>query len=501
MTRRQNILFIMTDQHRIDHLGYDPRSVMATPHIDRIAGSAGFTECQSANPLCQPARAALLTGKYSHQVGMLTMSGDLSQQHRTYPQALQEAGYYTTVAGKLHLLQGWDWFGRIPGGHRLTDLRAQMQGYGFDEVWEASGKFLMRRDHCDYAQHLQDRGLLDGYWDHIQRCQGNTFSALDKFDQVQPWPFAEADYVDIATTTHAIEQIRQRPADKPFFTLCSLCGPHVPYDPPQRFLDAVPYREDDNFCLEGEDLSPEAKRSMWALRQAYQAMIACIDEQVGRLFDCLEDGGLLDDTVVVFTSDHGEMLGDHYRMQKGFPYWQSVGVPLAIRHPEHLGAIRSATPVEHVDITATILDVAGLDPQQVLSRYWPSYHDMVPGHSLLPILRGETDAVREWAFSECDMKWHDAPKGDTESHVPACWQALTTERFKYVRHVDTTKGPDDFARELLFDRAADPDEVVNLIDAPEHAAVVARCRQYREWVMATTLPGQTSWAPVANPLR
>ena len=112
---------------------------------------------------------------------------------------------------------------------------------------------------------------------------------------------------------------------------------------------------------------------------------------------------MLDDTLIVFTSDHGDMLGDHFMIQKGVPWKQSVGIPLAVRLPGAAPVGENTAPVEISDIAATVLDYAGLDAQQVLSRSWPAYNDIIPSRSLLPVLRGEQERVRDFCFSESDF--------------------------------------------------------------------------------------------------
>ena len=497
MSKPLNIILLMTDQHRIDHVGCHPRAQMATPNIDRIGESVAFTNCQSANPLCQPARTALLTGKYSHQIGMLTMSGDLSHEHPTYPQALQKAGYHTAAVGKLHYLQGWDWFGKRPGGHQLTELKEDFQKYGFNTVWEAAGKSLMRKDRCDWSIEIEEAGRIDDYWAHLAKCKGGNFHLRKgNTDTVQAWPMEEDLYVDIATTNRIIKEMETAPADKPFFIFGSLCGPHPPYDPPQRFLDQFPL-EDEVLATEDGFAFNEAERlRIRELRRAYKAMVACIDEQVGRVFAHLEATDQLDNTLILFTADHGEMLGDHGMLQKGYPYWQSMGIPAAFRHPQHLSKQVTHTPIELTDLTATILDAAGLNPQEALSKTWPSYHNIVPCRSLLPIAKSEATSVRDFAFSECDMKWHDE-----EGTIASCWQALTDERYKYVRYVDRRADRHHYRIEKLYDMQEDPNELVNLIDDPAHAERIHNFREEREYLMTMTPPAQTSWAPLTTNLR
>ena len=157
----KNILLLMTDQHRTDHVGFHPRAKMATPNIDRIAEGIGFTHCITVNPVCTPARTAMLTGKYSRQIGMLAMGGDLSLEHPTYPRALQKAGYYTAAIGKLHYLQTWPWSTPRGKGLNLVKLKEEIKKFGFDHLWESSGKQLALRNYCDYCDHLQKKNLLD----------------------------------------------------------------------------------------------------------------------------------------------------------------------------------------------------------------------------------------------------------------------------------------------------------------------------------------------------
>ncbi|THF74009.1 sulfatase family protein [Cohnella fermenti] len=214
------------------------------------------------------------------------------------------------------------------------------------------------------------------------------------------------------------------------------------------------------------------------MRRAYKAMIAIIDEQVGRILATLEDKGILDDTVILFTSDHGEMMGDHGRVQKQSPFQASVVVPAAIRHPDYLRGERNASPVELTDLTATILDIAGIDPQQALGKSWPAFHDRVPCRSLLPIIAGEAERIRDYAFSECSGQW----------------QMIQSDRWKYVRWLQYDDP--DRVPEQLYDRQDDPHELRNVIGLPEYREAADWCRRRREHVLDRTPPAQLRWAPI-----
>jgi arylsulfatase len=492
---RKNILFLMTDQLRADHVGYSGESPVPTPNIDWIAGGSWFSNCRTVDPICTPARTALLTGKYAHQVGMTAMSGDLSLQHPTYPRALQRAGYYTAGVGKFHFLQTWRWGAPRRGGVNLVALKDQVKEYGFDHIWEAAGKQLSRQDYCDYCAYLEERGLLEHYWEFVDGAGKNTKIVGDEMDgpsQGEPSPVPEEDHVDYVTADRIIEAVASRPADKPFFVFGSFCSPHKPFDPPQRYLDAEPPEEELDLRIGDESLSPAAAAQLRKTRRAYRALVRFVDDQVGRVLSSFEDQGLLDSTVVLFTSDHGDLLGDHLRLQKSSAYRESLTVPLAIRLPGDAARAptasqrRSDAPVEITDVTATILDCAGLDPGQALAKPWPAFHDRVPCRSLLPVLHGEQERIREFTFSECRSDW----------------QCIQDDTHKYVKWLDyETPGS---AREELYDLASDPDELSPLrftrtdesaLSEPERATA-GSMRARLEWVMDSTPPAQLRWAPL-----
>lgn len=482
MTERRaapNIVLVMTDQLRADHVSFLGSSPVETPNIDVLAGSAAFSRCITANPVCTPARTALLTGKYSHQIGMLSMSGDLSRQHPTYMRALQEAGYWTATVGKLHWLQGHPFNPKEYSGFDLVGLRDEIRRYGIDYLWQSAGKQIAaNHDRCDYAALLEELGLHSAYQEHVRsRVYSRLADGGLTLEDGEPWPFAEDHYVDNVTGDEVLRCLRTRPADRPFFLFASFCGPHPPFDPPASAYESVgPSDFDDEYVLGDETLSSAERESIRKIRRSYRAMISVIDAQVGRLLDYLDSEGLLEDTVLLFTADHGEMLGDHRLTSKSVPYAASVTVPAAIRHPEHLNGIRCDTSVELTDLTATILDAAGIDASDALSRPWPRYHDRVPCRSLMPVVRGETDRVRDFAFSE-----------------HADWQMVEDDRFKYVRYPASSLT--DEPRELLFDRADDLSELVDRSADPRYDSELTRLRDCLARVLDWTPPAQLRWAP------
>jgi arylsulfatase A-like enzyme len=200
------------------------------------------------------------------------------------------------------------------------------------------------------------------------------------------------------------------------------------------------------------------------------------------------------------------MLGDHGRLQKSSWHEQALVVPTAIRHPDHLRGALCAAPVEITDLSATILDIAGIDPSAALSKPWPAFHDRVPCRSLMPVVRGESDSVREFSFSECSG--NDA---HLDHHLPGLarfqeleqplWQAIRDARWKYIRHLQYAAP--GAVREELYDLRSDPHETRNLAaGAPtadaraDAAAVLTLMRERREWVEDSTPPAQLRWAPL-----
>lgn len=499
----KNILLLMTDQQRADYVGYAQGGKAVMPNLGRIAREGGwFSGCQTVNPICTPARTSLITGRYSRQIGTLTMSGDLFPQIPTVMQALQKAGYVTYGIGKFHYTQTHPWNTPRGMGMPLYAMREQMKAYGYDFVWETGGKQQLDKCYDHYAKYLDDKGLLDAVRDFMTECGGaNGDTADHNYDKALPWAFEEADYVDVVTGRVAAERLREHDPAKPFFMKASFCGPHKPYEAPQRYLDLFPMQREDDFLLpDGQSLTGAQKEALWRQRRAARAMLRLIDDQIGMLLAILEERDMLEDTLLLFTSDHGDMLGDHFMLQKGVPWRQALNVPLAIRLPGAAPIGENTAPVELSDLAATMLDYAGLAPAQALSRSWPAYNDIIPSRSLLPVLGGETNAVRAFAFSECDFTEERAPGVTAEAVMRSrggrgrsnAWQCITTHGSKYIKYLGYRLG--EAPAEEFYDLLLDPDETINRIADPAYRAPVDEARQRLQYMVDHYPPAQKTWA-------
>ena len=470
-----NIILILTDQLRQDYLGLYPNSQMVTPHIDALCGDHVFKRCTSVNPVCLPARTAMLTGRYTRQIGTLIMSGELSRDIPTFPQALQRGGYHTIGVGKFHFMQGWDWRTPRGQGHDLCELRPHFHSWGFDEVWQVCGKSQLTRNTCDYASILEKAGVLEAYRDDVDARGKNLNNAEREDIDCSAFRFDSDLYVDRVIGNKSIEYLDKRPRDKPFFAQISFCCPHPPYDPPAESLERFPLEEVDDFIPNEASLSPAQKQLQYRKRRAYKAMIHEIDQQVAKLSEYLKENDLLKNTVILFSSDHGEMMGDHGLSQKTSPYWQASRVPLYARHPAYRKKQQHDCLVENIDISATILEIAGLDPCAALGRTWPAGQAGIPAKSLLPVLEGKTTQHRDFIFSE---SYH-------------LWEMIETHEYKYVRQLPVPGNRD--ATDILYDLGTDPDEETSVADSPGYNEALGQLQAHRMSILEEYLPCQTRW--------
>ncbi len=418
---RPNIVLFITDQQRGDCLGLDSRSpgVLQTPNLDYLGRSGlhctqAYAECSS----CIPARRSLMTGTAPAANGMVGFQGAEWNPSHTLAGELSRAGYQTELIGKLH-------------------LHPPRKRFGFEHMQLANATRSSENDYVEWLQQRHGRTEIDpgmvhgvssngwiGRPHHLPEEQMHSFWCIDR----------------------AMDFLRRRDPSAPFFLNISFIDPHPPLTPPAFYYDRYVNRDlpepvvgdwAPSFDSAQKGLNPDAweirlpETDMRCARAAYYGMINFIDDQIGRLFQYAH--GLLDDSLILFVSDHGEMLGDHNLFRKTWPYEASARIPFLVRGPKSWSLPTEqtcASPVGLQDVMPTILDAAGIEVPSTCT-----------GHSLLPILRGDKNRIRDVLHGEHAGCY----EYDHGNHF------LADGSTKYIWYSQT-------GREHLFDLESDPQE-------------------------------------------
>jgi len=458
-----NILFIFADQHRHDALGCAGNSIIETPNLDRLAASGvRYANAWCQSPICQPSRAALITASYPNKLNVMRNFGpDMDPARPTFMQQLQAAGYDTANIGKTHYYAT----GLVPPTGKERDLRSfadRVQAFGFDHCVEEFDRYVHAMDSVEtaYTEYLRREGVFETYRNTLKSIWRLTPNHWDGTTS----PLSKEQDLTSFLTREASNWIAQRSRQKPFFLQLSYVQPHVPLmgDPQwaafyqhqriprgPRKAEASGVNLWDEYLLWcGKHANAHLLNDEYVLNGArqYYAMISLIDECIGNLLQQLEASGQLDNTLIVYSSDHGEMLGDHGLMAKFNFYRSSVQVPLIVRPPGGTTATVSDSLVELIDVGPTLLDFAGAEPLRG-----------VDGQSLGCTL---ADGNRTSLFSEIQQQSRasDAP----------IFRSVRDERFRYT--LETNSG---VACEL-FDLQEDPDEQHNLLGSDSAQAAQSK---------------------------
>ncbi len=445
---RPNILLLMADQYRGDCLGADGNRAIHTPNLDRLAREGARFRCgYSSMPTCTPARSGLLTGLAPWNHGMLRMVRMADHYPLTKPRALKEAGYYTMAIGKNH-------------------FHPQRNAHGYDHVLlDESGRTESPEFRSDYRA---------WFWSEAPGANPDATGIGWNDYTAKPYALPERLHPTAWTGDAAVRFIHTYHRKQPFFLKVSFARPHSPYDPPERLWRryaaaqlpeakagkwAAKYapRSWERDDIWHGDVGPEAVRRA---RIGYYGAVTFVDEQIGRILEALEKRRILDETLIVFISDHGDMTGDHNLWRKSYAYEASARVPYLMRWPAGLisaarGQVRSET-VELRDIVPTFLDAAG-----------QSARDELDGRSLLGLLAGKA-SWRPWLDLEHGVCY------SKENH----WNALTDGKQKYIFHAF-------HGSEQLFDLEKDPHELNDLAGDPKYEGAL---RQWRSRLIAHLEP-------------
>jgi arylsulfatase len=457
---RPNVVLIVTDQQRFDTIAALGFPFMDTPNLDRLVREGvSFTNCFVTAPSCAPARASLFTGYYPHSTGILK-NGD--QWRHSWVEWLADGGYYCVNVGKMH-----------------TQPFETPLGFHERYVVENKDRYLEGRYYFDeWDKGLRARGLVKQQRTQY-RQRPDYRERLGAFE----WELPAGTHSDMFVGDLAAWWVRTKPRPSgPLFLQVGFPGPHPPYDPIPRY--AAPYlaRELPIQAVAADDLAhqpppfqamrqhnatvdhdsvvhlldptPEQRHRQ---RAYYLANVTMIDEQVGQLLAALEDQGYLDNTVVIFTSDHGDALGDHGHSQKWTMYDCVTRVPMIVWAPGRFAGDRRLDGLcQLMDVGPAILELAGVPVPASLEAV-----------SLLPALRGD-----DWAGRPCVFSEHAR---DGILRETAFMTMARTVDWKLVHFLDEPFGQ-------LFDLAADPGEVHNGWDDPACAGQKhALLDTLREW--------------------
>ncbi len=489
MAEAKNILFIMFDQLRWDYLSCYGHPHLHTPNIDKLAArGVRFDRAYIQSPICGSSRMSTYTGRYVHSHGASWNNIPLKVGEITLGDHLRKAGMGCWLVGKTHMAADAEGMARL-GLEPDSVIGARVAECGFDVFERDDG---LRAEGPDgfydpdgakkYNQYLRDKGYdSDNPWHDFANsgldADGNVLSGWFLKNSSETANIAEEDSETPYLTTRGIEFMESH--DGPWCCHLSYIKPHWPYVVPEPYASmygpehVLPVvrseseRENAHPVLRafmdtkvGQAFSRQEVRD--AVIPAYMGLIKQADDQMGRLFDWMEETGRMDDTMIVLTSDHGDFLGDHWMGEKTFFHDASTKMPLIIYDPSSQADATRGTNcdalVEAIDLAPTFLEVAGGEKAG----------HILEGHSLLPILRGQADKTpRSVAVCEYDYSASPIAQKLNASVRDAVMFMVANEKWKLV-HCEGGHRP------ILFDLENDPEELVDLGDSADHSDVIAQ---------------------------
>lgn len=415
---RPNLIFLLTDDQRFDALGCMGNPVIKTPHIDELAKQGSvFENAFATTSICATSRASFITGQYARRHGIHTFNKPLSDEQfaNSYPALLRAAGYRTAFIGK----------------------------------WGVGNK--MPEDQYDYWRGFPGQGqyFVEGRPHMTQHLSNQTMEFLDTCTPDQPFCL-QVSYKAAHVQDGPGWQFRHAPKYKDYYQ-------DVTIEPPVTATDEH-YRRLPEFLQGGEP------RIRWGRRfdgeemyqknvKDYYRLLTGVDDAVGEMVAKLKEKDLFDNTIILFTSDHGFFLGEHGLAGKWYMYEESIRIPLVIfdpRAPQEQRGQRLDAMALSIDVPATLLDYAGVEIPEVMQ-----------GESLVPLVQGKQDSLRTDFFYE-----HLFPNPTIRQS-----EGVRTERWKYVRYIK-----EEPVYEQLFDLENDPHEEQNLAEDPQHADKLKRLR-------------------------
>lgn len=438
---KPNVLFISADDMSCD-LGAYGHSLVKTPNLERLCEiGVRFDAAYCQQPLCGPSRASVMTGLRPDTLDMHSLKHELRKKNPdvvTLGQLFRNNGYFSARAGKIYHYSN----PAMIGSNGNDDAATWDERYNPVGIDRSQQKNITR--YGAGRENDKNLGISMAWWDPESRDEEHT---------------------DGMVASKVIELIKQK-KDKPFFLAAGFFNPHCPYVAPKKYFDLYPLDQITIPDLEAakrdlEDVPPMAvmrDKKNWPYyfkdvtveqarkcKQAYFATISFVDAQVGRLLDALEEQDLMDNTIIVFWSDHGYFLGEKGLWYKRKAFERSARMPLIIAAPGLSQAANTAKPVELLDLYPTLADLCGLKPPANLE-----------GQSLRPLLTAPSG--KAWTKPAITQIWHNKT---------AWGYSIRTERYRYTEWLEGRAGRE------LYDHATDSEEVTNLANIPQHAKTIA----------------------------
>ena len=493
----KNVLFIMCDQLRWDYLSCTGHPHLHTPNIDALAARGVlFDRAYVQSPICGPSRMSFYTGRYVASHGSTWNGIPLKVGEMTLGDHLRPLGVRTALCGKTHMtadVEGMKRLGLSPD----SEIGVRVAECGFEPYEREDGlhpdgpRYPRNRS---YDQFMKKRGWPDGNpWETVANSaedeDGNILSGWFMDNADKPARAADEESETPYITSRAMDFIREA-GDMPWCLHLSYIKPHWPYIVPAPYHDMYgPETHLDPVRSEAERDTPHPVYGAFMEERvsrafcddctrtrvltAYMGLIKQIDDQMGRLMAFLDAQGLTEETMIVFTSDHGDYLGDHWMGEKELFHDASARIPLIVVDPraeaDATRGLKSSALVEAIDVVPTILDYFGGE----------AVPHIIEGRSLMPLLHGQTDSLRDVAVSEYDYSMRDVRRRLGVEVKDAKLTMLFDGRWKYI-----------FAegfRPMLFDLYNDPDELADLGADPAHAANRARMEKLHfAWTRRTS---------------
>ena len=453
---RPNILFLFTDDHALKAIsayGGPLAKIAPTPNLDRIANEGmRFNHCLVTNSICAPSRAVVLTGKYSHLNGQRTNNGKFDGSQQTAPKLLQEAGYQTAIVGKWHLKSeptGFDHFEVLKGqGQYYNPIlitngeNVKHIGYTTDIITDQALKWLKNRDPNKPFYLMCQHKAPHGRWEPALRH-------LKEFDEIDipepPTLFDDFEGRSAAPAGHAMGIADHMGPSRLMFRYSSKFTP-------EQFKVFDGYFGPRNEAIKARNLTGKEK-TRWNYQRYIKNYLRCVkavDENVGRMLKYLDDTGLAENTVVIYSSDQGFWLGEHGWFDKRWMYEESLHTPLLVRWPEvmKLGSTNDAL-VSNVDFAETFVDIAGTKIPKDMQ-----------GRSLVPLLKGKNPT--NW------RKTHYYHYYEAGGHGVPIHFGVTDGRYKLIRFPDEKLDTWEF-----YDLKSDPMEMKSRYGDAEYAQTIS----------------------------